>query len=97
MTGRRRVLVAAGLGRLLAGMGLGDASRSAGSHAAGTRALTRRSGGPRGVSAELRLASFGKSARLPEGESVPGEFLPRQRGEHEFACQMGMIRGRILV
>ena len=43
------------------------------------------------------LPSFGKSARLPEGEPVPIEFLPKERGEHEFACQMGMIRGKVLV
>lgn len=28
---------------------------------------------------------------------VPVEFLPKERGEHEFACQMGMIRGKVLV
>lgn len=43
------------------------------------------------------LPSFGKSARLPEGEPVPVEFLPKEPGEHEFACQMGMIRGKVLV
>jgi plastocyanin domain-containing protein len=25
------------------------------------------------------------------------EFLPKERGDHEFACQMGMIRGKVLV
>ena len=43
------------------------------------------------------LPAFGKSARLPEGQTVPVEFLPKERGEFEFACQMGMIRGKILV
>src|SRR3972149_4261604 len=43
------------------------------------------------------LPAFGKSANLPEGETVPVEFLPKERGEFEFACQMGMIRGRIIV
>ncbi|MBI4246103.1 MAG: cupredoxin domain-containing protein [Candidatus Rokubacteria bacterium] len=43
------------------------------------------------------LPAFGKSARLPEGETVPLEFLPKEPGEYEFACQMGMIRGKILV
>jgi plastocyanin domain-containing protein len=43
------------------------------------------------------LGDFGKSARLPEGEVVPLEFLPEQPGEHEFTCQMGMLRGRIIV
>jgi plastocyanin domain-containing protein len=43
------------------------------------------------------LADFGKSARLPEGETVPVEFLPEQPGEYEFACQMGMLRGKLVV
>ena len=43
------------------------------------------------------LPAFNKSARLPEGEVVPVEFLPTQPGEFEFACQMGMIRGKIVV
>jgi plastocyanin domain-containing protein len=43
------------------------------------------------------LPAFGKSAKLPEGETVAVEFLPKERGEFEFACQMGMIRGKVLV
>jgi plastocyanin domain-containing protein len=43
------------------------------------------------------LPAFGKSAKLPEGETVPVEFFPKERGEFEFACQMGMIRGKIIV
>ncbi len=43
------------------------------------------------------LPAFNKSARLPEGETVPVEFLPKERGEYEFACQMGMIRGKVIV
>jgi plastocyanin domain-containing protein len=43
------------------------------------------------------LPAFGKSAKLPEGETVSVEFLPKERGEFEFACQMGMIRGKIIV
>jgi plastocyanin domain-containing protein len=42
------------------------------------------------------LPAFNKSATLPEGEIVPVEFLPTQPGEFEFACQMGMIRGKII-
>ena len=42
------------------------------------------------------LPAFGKSAKLPEGVTVPVEFLPKERGEFEFACQMGMFRGRSL-
>ena len=40
---------------------------------------------------------FGKSARLPTGETVPIELLPDKPGEHEFACQMGMLRGKLVV
>ena len=43
------------------------------------------------------LPGFGKSAKLPEGATVPVEFLPKERGEFEFACQMGMFRGRVIV
>ena len=43
------------------------------------------------------LPAFNKSARLPEGETVPVEFLPNEPGEYEFACQMGMFRGKLIV
>ncbi len=43
------------------------------------------------------LPAFGKSARLPEGETVAVEFLPKEPGEFEFACQMGMFRGKVIV
>jgi plastocyanin domain-containing protein len=43
------------------------------------------------------LGDFGKSARLPEGETVPVEFLPEKPGEYEFTCQMGMLRGKLVV
>lgn len=43
------------------------------------------------------LADFGKSAHLPEGELVPVEFLPEEPGSYEFTCQMGMLRGRLVV
>ena len=43
------------------------------------------------------LPDFGKSARLPEGEVVPVEFLPDEPGEYEFHCQMGMLRGKLIV
>ena len=41
--------------------------------------------------------AFGKSARLPEGTTVLVEFLPEKPGEYEFACQMGMLRGKLIV
>ena len=43
------------------------------------------------------IPGFDKSAVLPEGEEVAIEFLPTQKGEYPFSCQMGMLRGRIVV
>lgn len=40
---------------------------------------------------------FNKSATLPEGVVVPIEFLPEKPGEYEFHCQMGMLRGKLIV
>lgn len=41
--------------------------------------------------------AFGVSAELPEGENIPIEFTPSEPGEYEFACQMGMLRGKVVV
>lgn len=38
-----------------------------------------------------------QSARLPEGETVAIEFTPEQAGEIPFQCQMGMLRGKVIV
>jgi len=43
------------------------------------------------------LPAFEKSVALPEGQTVPVEFLPTEPGEYEFACQMGMFRGKVVV
>ena len=43
------------------------------------------------------FGDFGKSAKLPEGETVAVELLPGKPGEYEFACQMGMLRGKLVV
>jgi len=43
------------------------------------------------------LPDFGKSAKLPEGQTVPVELMPDKAGEFEFACQMGMLRGKLVV
>ena len=43
------------------------------------------------------LPAFNKSAKLPEGQTVSVEFLPKAPGEYEFACQMGMFRGKLIV
>ena len=38
-----------------------------------------------------------QSAKLPEGETVTIEFTPEQKGEIPFQCQMGMLRGKVIV
>ena len=43
------------------------------------------------------IPDFNKSAKLPEGETVPVEFVPEKAGEFEFQCQMGMLRGKLIV
>lgn len=43
------------------------------------------------------LPDFDKSAHLPTGETVAVEFVPNDPGEYEFACQMGMFRGKLIV
>lgn len=40
---------------------------------------------------------FGKSAQLPSGEVVSVELLPKTRGRYDFHCQMGMLRGKLVV
>lgn len=40
---------------------------------------------------------FNKSAKLPPGEEVVIEFLPENPGEYDFTCQMGMLRGKLVV
>ena len=37
------------------------------------------------------------SADLPIGTPYPLTFTPEQKGEFEFACQMGMYRGKLIV
>lgn len=41
--------------------------------------------------------NFNKSSKLPAGETVPIEFTPQTPGEYEFTCQMGMLRGKLVV
>ncbi|HMN26772.1 MAG TPA: cupredoxin domain-containing protein [Caldilineaceae bacterium] len=38
-----------------------------------------------------------QSAKLPEGETVTIEFTPQEKGEIPFQCQMGMLRGKLIV
>jgi plastocyanin domain-containing protein len=43
------------------------------------------------------FGAFNKSAKLPTGQDVRVEFLPERPGEYEFSCQMGMLRGKLIV
>lgn len=43
------------------------------------------------------IPDFERAADLPTGHVIPVEFVAAEPGEHEFTCQMGMLRGRILV
>ncbi len=45
----------------------------------------------------LLIPDFKKSAQLPEGQTVAVEFVPDKAGEFEFQCQMGMLRGKLIV
>ncbi|HSO29349.1 MAG TPA: cupredoxin domain-containing protein [Candidatus Sulfomarinibacteraceae bacterium] len=47
------------------------------------------------LSTVLSVGLFG--GMIPAGTIVPVEFVPGGPGEHEFTCQMGMPRGRIIV
>ena len=40
---------------------------------------------------------FQKSASLPEGQDVTVEITPDKPGEYGFQCQMGMLRGKLIV
>lgn len=43
------------------------------------------------------FSDFSKSAKLPEGKTVAIELMPDKPGEYEFQCQMGMLRGKLIV
>jgi plastocyanin domain-containing protein len=40
---------------------------------------------------------FNQSAKLPEGQEVSVELTPDKPGEYGFQCQMGMLRGKLIV
>ena len=48
-------------------------------------------------SEKVVLPDFERSADLPTGETVAVEFVPKEPGEYEFTCQMGMFRGKLIV
>ena len=48
-------------------------------------------------SEQVVFDAFGKSARLPEGKPVALELMPAESGSFPFTCQMGMLRGTLVV
>lgn len=48
-------------------------------------------------SEKVLFPDFNQSALLPEGQEVTLEFIPDKPGEYGFQCQMGMLRGKLVV
>ena len=48
-------------------------------------------------SEKVLFPDFNQNALLPEGEQVTLEFTPDKPGEFGFQCQMGMLRGKLIV
>ena len=48
-------------------------------------------------SEKVLFPDFSQSALLPEGQEVALEFTPEKPGEYGFQCQMGMLRGKLIV
>ena len=48
-------------------------------------------------SEKVLFPDFNQSALLPEGQEVNIEFTPNNPGEYGFQCQMGMLRGKLIV
>lgn len=48
-------------------------------------------------SEKVLFPDFNKNALLPEGQQVTLEFTPAKPGEYGFQCQMGMLRGKLIV
>ena len=46
---------------------------------------------------EVVIPDFGVRTFLPTGRITAVEFTPSVPGAHEFACGMGMVRGKIVV
>ena len=41
--------------------------------------------------------AFSKNAKLPQGQPTVVELMPTEPGEYPFSCQMGMLRGRLII
>ena len=48
-------------------------------------------------SEKVLFPDFNQNALLPEGQEVTLEFTPAKPGEYGFQCQMGMLRGKLIV
>lgn len=48
-------------------------------------------------SEQVLFPDFNQSALPPEGQKVTLEFTPEKSGEYGFQCQMGMLRGKLVV
>jgi plastocyanin domain-containing protein len=48
-------------------------------------------------SEKVLFPDFNQNALLPEGQEVVLEFIPERPGEYSFQCQMGMLRGKLIV
>lgn len=48
-------------------------------------------------SEQVLFPDFNKSSPLPEGEPTTIEITPDKPGEYGFQCQMGMLRGKLIV
>ncbi len=48
-------------------------------------------------SEKVLFPDFNQNALLPEGQEVSVEFTPEKPGEYGFQCQMGMLRGKLIV
>lgn len=51
----------------------------------------------RTCSERVVFPDFGKSAMLPPHEDVTVELAPDRAGEYEFTCELGVLRGRLIV
>lgn len=48
-------------------------------------------------SEQVLFPDFNKNVALPEGKQVTLEITPDKPGEYGFQCQMGMLRGKLIV
>ena len=48
-------------------------------------------------SERVLFPDFNQSSFLPEGQPTTLEFTPQEPGEYGFQCQMGMLRGKLIV